>query len=203
MLNNTDENNEEINNEEHYDENNEEISRINNDDNNEEQYVENMERNYLEYYNILRIEQNQEIENYDDSYRNYFYYIENNDSNEENNSNEENEGEGDNILGFLEPILTYSFLGPEFNSVLRGFIIERILLQEDRHHDRTEESKINITSQLYETTNKKYDECSICTENYQDNDEVSVLKCFHIFHYKCIDEWGHYSTTCPICKQEI
>ncbi len=61
----------------------------------------------------------------------------------------------------------------------------------------------NLSSQLYETTEKKYESCSICTEEYNKNDYVSVLKCNHVYHPKCIKEWCKRKTCCPLCKESI
>ena len=40
-----------------------------------------------------------------------------------------------------------------------------------------------------EISNKKKDgyECSICLENIQLINDINILKCGHIFHYKCIE----------------
>jgi hypothetical protein len=43
-------------------------------------------------------------------------------------------------------------------------------------------------------------ECDICCEII---DNENKLKCGHIFHKKCIDEWIHHSNTCPLCRREI
>ena len=52
----------------------------------------------------------------------------------------------------------------------------------------------------------KYDECVICLDPI--GGEVVILKCLHLFHKQCIDDWkkslaslsrSHY--TCPICRQ--
>ena len=29
------------------------------------------------------------------------------------------------------------------------------------------------------------------------------LRCGHIFHRKCIDEWGRWKQTCPICQDKL
>ena len=75
--------------------------------------------------------------------------------------------------------------------------------ENDLQLHRNDTIEINVISQLYHTTNKKYDMCSICTDNYTKNDEVSVLECNHIYHSKCIKEWGKYKATCPICNIKI
>jgi len=73
----------------------------------------------------------------------------------------------------------------------------------DQELTRSEDVNINVSTQCFETTDKKFESCSICTDNYDNKDVVSVLKCGHVFHTKCIKEWGHYKNVCPICKKTI
>lgn len=73
----------------------------------------------------------------------------------------------------------------------------------DQELTRSEDINVNVSSQCYETTDKKFDSCSICAEKYDKKDIVSVLKCGHIFHTNCIKEWGHYKAVCPVCKEPI
>ena len=60
-----------------------------------------------------------------------------------------------------------------------------------------------VKTQPYDTTDKNYEECSICTDKYEKKEEVSVLDCGHVYHPKCINEWAKYKPTCPVCKAEI
>lgn len=69
-----------------------------------------------------------------------------------------------------------------------------------RRHD---DVLIDISSQRYDTTNKIWNDCTICTQSYDVSDMVSVLSCGHVYHPKCIMEWGHYNPSCPICKTKI
>ena len=41
--------------------------------------------------------------------------------------------------------------------------------------------------------------CSICLKK-SDSDIVRELKCNHVFHIGCIDEWLSNHNTCPLCK---
>ena len=45
--------------------------------------------------------------------------------------------------------------------------------------------------------------CSICQEEYNNEDNIRKLKCDHIFHINCIDVWLlEYNYKCPICRNE-
>lgn len=47
-------------------------------------------------------------------------------------------------------------------------------------------------------------ECSICLEEFVENEEIRVLPCNHKFHPVCIDPWLlNVSGTCPICRYDL
>ena len=46
-------------------------------------------------------------------------------------------------------------------------------------------------------------ECVICMEIFKENEKIRKLKCLHIFHLNCIDEWFEHNKNCPICKKDI
>ena len=42
-------------------------------------------------------------------------------------------------------------------------------------------------------------ECIICLEKMIKGDHIKILKCGHIYHEKCINEWYKKVKECPIC----
>lgn len=55
-------------------------------------------------------------------------------------------------------------------------------------------------------TNIAYDQsgCAICLEDYRaDESTVRLLKCSHIFHAGCIDEWLRRCNKCPCCLDTV
>ncbi|PMD36988.1 hypothetical protein L207DRAFT_636866 [Hyaloscypha variabilis F] len=43
--------------------------------------------------------------------------------------------------------------------------------------------------------------CSICTEDFIENEKVRILPCQHIYHPHCIDPWVlQMAGTCPLCR---
>lgn len=78
-------------------------------------------------------------------------------------------------------------------------------------HPRTIASIIthNAMSSNYKTHlfNNSIDEiitiCSICCDNYENDDECIITKCNHIYHKKCIDAWLDKNITCPMCRKNI
>jgi hypothetical protein len=75
--------------------------------------------------------------------------------------------------------------------------------QNDLCLHRNENINLDVSCQPYDTTNKQYDSCSICTDNYDKKENVVMLNCGHIYHPNCIKEWGKYKPNCPICKTDI
>lgn len=45
--------------------------------------------------------------------------------------------------------------------------------------------------------------CRICMENYEQAVEIKTLKCFHMFHASCIDEWLLQKPSCPLCCTDV
>lgn len=43
-------------------------------------------------------------------------------------------------------------------------------------------------------------ECIICKESFENDTIVKMLRCRHIFHTNCIDQWFKVKKTCPLCN---
>ena len=45
-------------------------------------------------------------------------------------------------------------------------------------------------------------ECVICLEGMVINNKVKILRCGHIYHYKCINDWikKKGEINCPLCS---
>ena len=50
---------------------------------------------------------------------------------------------------------------------------------------------------------KKYEDCRICLMKFENNDDILILPCFHIFHFNCINDWLKNKTTCPLDNQNL
>lgn len=47
------------------------------------------------------------------------------------------------------------------------------------------------------------EKCSICLTNYEEGDQLRIIKCQHGFHKDCIDKWlVSYVNSCPICRNK-
>lgn len=45
--------------------------------------------------------------------------------------------------------------------------------------------------------------CCICLGVMKLNDDVTLLKCQHLFHFKCLDKWVESKEACPFCRGKI
>ena len=63
--------------------------------------------------------------------------------------------------------------------------------------------KEELTKEIMEKNKDGYT-CSICLENLKIKDDINILKCGHIFHYKCIENLvDHHIKICPNCRSDI
>lgn len=47
----------------------------------------------------------------------------------------------------------------------------------------------------------KSDTCAICLDDFQHKEEISICRCGHAYHHKCIMKWMEIKETCPICQR--
>ena len=124
-----------------------------------------------------------------------------------------NDSEFENMFGGLDEYdeeynddeyLSNSF----FNRIVNRIIdpIESVLNRSLEEQPSLEKNKkeIYVESFKYETIiEKKEKKCSICLEEFLNDEDVSLIKCGHIFHSSCIKEWSTYKITCPVCRSEL
>lgn len=55
----------------------------------------------------------------------------------------------------------------------------------------------------YNISRDTEDNCSICMENFKENNCVIKLDCGHIFHKSCLNTWLHNHKTCPVCRYDV
>ncbi|KAI8801837.1 hypothetical protein BJ742DRAFT_778859 [Cladochytrium replicatum] len=47
-----------------------------------------------------------------------------------------------------------------------------------------------------------HERCTVCLMEYEDGDELRILRCAHGFHKACLDRWAtSYVNSCPICRK--
>lgn len=53
------------------------------------------------------------------------------------------------------------------------------------------------------TSESKQRECLICKNEYEPEERLRRLPCWHVFHTCCIDKWLLGRKTCPLCRFEV
>lgn len=79
--------------------------------------------------------------------------------------------------------------------------IERSLLDGELNKD--DSISLSVSGERYDSEDREISQCSICLEDFSGDDEISTLKCRHIFHKKCIVDWGKYRQDCPMCRAKV
>lgn len=46
-------------------------------------------------------------------------------------------------------------------------------------------------------------QCSICLENFREEQEMIQLPCEHVFHENCIRRWLERNNNCPYCRRTL
>ena len=47
------------------------------------------------------------------------------------------------------------------------------------------------------------DKCTICLSEFEVDEDVRRLPCFHLFHVECVYQWLGQNKRCPICRYLI
>jgi hypothetical protein len=64
-------------------------------------------------------------------------------------------------------------------------------------------TKLLLFSELDDINKNRYKACSICIDDYEQNDTIRQLSCSHVFHKDCIDPWLlKESYKCPLCRDD-
>jgi hypothetical protein len=106
----------------------------------------------------------------------------------------------------LRTQLTRSFRMMQFVSLFFGAggeqemeNVKLVMKKEDIHGMFPEKEYASIS----EDVKAKNERCVICQDNFVDTDICRELKCEHVFHAGCIDEWlGNQSYKCPCCRTD-
>jgi len=71
---------------------------------------------------------------------------------------------------------------------------EYIALFDLREHTKVE---------LYTNNSSFENKCSICQDEYGQNDIVRILRCKHAFHMRCVDQALEDTIICPLCRTPV
>ena len=88
---------------------------------------------------------------------------------------------------------------------MRDFVQESFDQQDEliRNQDSIINLEILDKATIKETDECLNESCIICCSEFNVDETVVNLTCKHMFHEKCIKEWCHYKSTCPLCNEKI
>lgn len=55
----------------------------------------------------------------------------------------------------------------------------------------------------YERRGEEGDQCCVCFVEFENRENISELRCKHLFHTGCISKWLELSCLCPLCKGNV
>lgn len=120
----------------------------------------------------------------------------------------------DDVDNFEAIIRLMSHLYPVRNEEYYERMEQKIMdqvMEESLQMYKTVEKKPDVKLDLENTTFEDCDSggenpdknCTICMMKYESDEIVTRLDCTHLFHSKCISEWGMYKAECPVCRAKI
>jgi len=68
--------------------------------------------------------------------------------------------------------------------------------------DKKNDKKNDVTEYVIEKKLIGY-ECIICFEGFEEGQNVSHVKCGHMYHTKCLYTWFLTKKTCPLCDEKL
>ena len=77
---------------------------------------------------------------------------------------------------------------------------ERLLQNESnpqRQNQMIEKKELKFTNELNDKN------CSICLDEFNENELLFQLICNHYYHKKCIHDWLQKNKSCPLCRIDL
>ena len=94
------------------------------------------------------------------------------------------------IMNNVEDEMDYErLLQLDENVIPKGATEKQLKGLEIREYNKASENEIN--------------NCAICIDEFEENDQLHLLPCQHSFHSQCILKWLNRSKLCPICRYEL
>jgi len=95
---------------------------------------------------------------------------------------------------YYATIYTMPRYGNDLASILNSSLYDTELKADD---------KVKLKLDITEAKQKGESPCAVCQSDIEVGNKVSELPCKHTFHAECIQNWGKYKQTCPICRSKI
>ena len=62
---------------------------------------------------------------------------------------------------------------------------------------------MNRVAPVWDAADNSLRTCSICFEDLEPGEYVRQLRCVHLFHQECIDQWLSHKNACPNCNERV
>jgi hypothetical protein len=103
------------------------------------------------------------------------------------------------VKRYLRRTLSLSFLSQIFSNSFQQMEDVKLVVDENELN--------NIPTKIYKEIDvdikSKNEKCTICQDEFRENDTIRLLSCEHIFHTDCVDNWlTKHSHKCPCCRKE-
>ena len=87
----------------------------------------------------------------------------------------------------------------EHNHIIpRNNLNQRLLNSPTYNPNDIEKKEIKYNNEIHNDR-----ECTICLEEYEENNDLYQLQCGHYYHKECIDDWLLKHQTCPLCRLNL
>ncbi|CAM8991596.1 unnamed protein product [Rhodiola kirilowii] len=89
------------------------------------------------------------------------------------------------------------------NTTTQRMIDLLLHLEEIKENGPWPASKASIDALAVVEVTEPGEECAICLEEYENQDQVREMPCKHKFHKRCVDKWLKMNGSCPICRCQM
>jgi len=159
-------------------------------------YHDESENQYHESNNQYHESNNQHHES-----ENQYYDV--NNHNHKDNMNITVMGYDDGYDGVFSSVLLFSFMTGAF-IYFGNFFYLKLVNHFNRNNDLNENINIDKLDNIMVVDNKCNNICSICLEEYKEEELLIKLKCNHMYHKKCLEPWfNNNNNSCPLCRCKI
>lgn len=90
----------------------------------------------------------------------------------------------------------------DYDTVISNTVNEKYSEKEINNNVINNISTFSFKKNSFNITNDTHN-CIVCMCEIEDNEECKKLKCGHMFHSNCIDNWLRRTLECPMCRIEI
>lgn len=97
--------------------------------------------------------------------------------------------------------------------VITFVIIEKIFISVIIYRCYKKEHSETPQTKLKNVKNITYRDCPICFEEFNEEDNISILECDHYYHTECIKKWINtpqldkynrkITKNCPLCREPL